>query len=78
MHDELVERLYRLVLRRDPDPEAREQALRRLADGTLSEAGLLAGLVASDEFARVRALDDGIALASRSRTRPALPEPPSA
>jgi hypothetical protein len=69
VHDELVERLYRLVLRRDPDPEAREQALRRLADGTLSEAGLLAGLVASDEFACVRALDDGIALASRARMR---------
>lgn len=67
--EELVERLYRLALRREPDAEAWAEALGRLAEGTLSPAGLLAELVASDEFARVRAIDDGVALARRARTR---------
>ncbi len=67
MDEEAVARLYRLVLRREPDPEARAAIAARLGKGTLSEAGLLAELVASDEFARVRALDDGIALATQAR-----------
>jgi SAM-dependent methyltransferase len=67
MTETLVDELYRLVLRREPDPEARRQAAARLADGTLSRAGLLADLVASPEFTRVRALEDGVALARRAR-----------
>jgi SAM-dependent methyltransferase len=65
--EEPVDELYRLVLRREPDAEARRDAAARLAAGTLSRAGLLAELVASPEFARVRALEDGIALARRAR-----------
>jgi SAM-dependent methyltransferase len=62
-----IDELYRLALRREPDPEARAEAAARLAEGALSRAGLLAELVASAEFARLRALDDGIALARRAR-----------
>src|SRR6266508_815707 len=64
MTETLVDELYRLVLRREPDPEARRQAAARLADGTLSRAGLLADLVASPEFTRVRALEDGVVCVS--------------
>jgi len=67
MTEGLVDDLYRFVLRREPDPEARRQAAARLDEGTLSRAGLLAELVASPEFARVRALEDGIALARGAR-----------
>ena len=67
MSETLVDELYRLVLRREPDPDARREAAVRLAEGTLSRAGLLAELVASAEFTRVRALEDGVALARRAR-----------
>jgi SAM-dependent methyltransferase len=65
--EDFVRGLYRMGLRRDPEPEALERALVRLADGTLSRATLLAELTASEEFARVRALDDGIAFAAWAR-----------
>ena len=65
--DAFVERAYRLILRRDPDAPGRDRALAALADGTLSRATLLAELASSDEFTRVRALDDGIALARSAR-----------
>jgi SAM-dependent methyltransferase len=65
--DELTRRLYRLALRRDPEPEALERAVRRLSDGTLSRAALLDELVSSAEFERVRALDDGVAFAAWAR-----------
>jgi SAM-dependent methyltransferase len=68
-----VEELYRLILRRAPDPEAAARAGERMAAGTLSRAGLIAELVASEEFARVRALEDGIALARRERAAGARP-----
>jgi SAM-dependent methyltransferase len=45
------------------------EATRRLAEGTLSRASLLRDVVADEEFERVRALDDGVALATRSRLR---------
>jgi SAM-dependent methyltransferase len=67
MTEALVDELYRLALRREPDPDARREAAARLADGSLSRAGLLAELVASPEFTRVRALEDGVALARRAR-----------
>jgi SAM-dependent methyltransferase len=67
VREALVDELYRLVLRREPDPDARREAAARLAAGTLSRAALLAELVASPEFTRVRALEDGIALARRAR-----------
>jgi SAM-dependent methyltransferase len=67
MDEESVARLYRLALRREPDAEALAAARSRIDAGTLSSSGLLAELVESDEFARVRAIDDGIALATRAR-----------
>ena len=67
--EEFVDGLFGFVLRRDPDPEARERALAKLAEGTLSRATLLEELVGSDEFQRVRVLDDAVALARGARGR---------
>jgi SAM-dependent methyltransferase len=60
--EEYVDRVFLQVLRRPPDPEARERALEKLAAGTLSRATLVHELVSSDEFTRVRELDDAVAL----------------
>ena len=62
-----VRALYRLALRREPEPEALAEAARRLEEGTHSRASLLRDLVASEEFQRVRALDDGVAFATWAR-----------
>ena len=62
-----VRGLYLLALRREPEPEALVEAARRLEDGTLSRASLLRDVVSSEEFVRVRALDDGVAFASWAR-----------
>jgi SAM-dependent methyltransferase len=64
-----VEHAYLLVLRRKPEPEARERAVVRLGDGSLSRATLLHELATSDELDRVRQLDDAVArgLAARER-----------
>src|SRR5207245_5511372 len=67
---EFVERAWRLVVRRPVEPEAREQALAKLRDGTLSRAGLLRQLVTSEEFDRVALLDGAVALAAAARARP--------
>ena len=64
---ELVRRLYRLALRRDPDADALARAVAKLEDGTLSRATLLQELVASEEFRRVRLLDDAVAFAAWAR-----------
>jgi SAM-dependent methyltransferase len=69
----LTRRLYRLVLRRDPEPEALARAVRRLGDGTLSRAALLDELVSSAEFERVRALDDGVSFAAWARAEKERP-----
>src|SRR5438034_8469243 len=53
--EEFVRRAYRLVLRRDPEPAAFGR--------DVSRATLLAELVASEEFAELRALDDAVARA---------------
>jgi SAM-dependent methyltransferase len=71
--DEFVDRAFALVLRRDPEPEARERALAKLAEGTLSRATLLHELAGAEEFERVRLLDDGIAFARGARGRGARP-----
>lgn len=67
-----VDFAFRLVLRRPPDAEARERALTKLADGTISRATLLHELTSAPEFRRVRELDDAVALglAARSRGEP--------
>ena len=70
-----VDAAFGLVLRRPPDAEARERALTKLAEGTLSRATLLQELVTREEFERVRQLDDVVAFArgARERGRAAAP-----
>ena len=65
--DEFVDRAYGFLVRRPPDAAGRQRALESLAEGRLSRATLIAELAGSDEFARVRALDDAVALAVRAR-----------
>ena len=67
--EEFVERMWRLALRRAPDPDARTRALAKLRDGTLSRSGLLRELTASEEFDRVELLDSGVAFAAGERAR---------
>jgi SAM-dependent methyltransferase len=57
--EEFVRRAYRFVLRRDPEPAALERRAPR--------AALLRELVASEEFARLEALDHAIAAAGDGR-----------
>jgi len=68
--EEFVERAWRLVVRRAPEPAARDAALAKLRDGTLSRAGLLRELTASEEFERVALLDGALAFAAAERARP--------
>jgi SAM-dependent methyltransferase len=65
-----VERAWRLVVRREPEPEGRERALEKLRNGTLSRAGLLRELTAGYEFGRIVLLDDAIAFARGERAKP--------
>src|SRR5262245_37915321 len=67
--DEFVEEAFRRVLRRPPDKEARQRALARLEDGTLSRAAFLHELVTAPEARRVRELDDAVALGLGARSR---------
>jgi SAM-dependent methyltransferase len=64
-----VEAIFGLVLRRPADLEARERALAKLAEGTLSRATLVYELALSVEFARVQELDDAVALGLGARER---------
>jgi SAM-dependent methyltransferase len=64
---DFVRSLYRLALRREPEPAVLAEATRRLSAGTLSRASLLRDVVANDEFERVLALDDAVAFASWAR-----------
>ena len=73
--DEFVERAYLTLLRRPVDDEARARARARLADGTLSRAAILAELTGSDEFARIRVLDNAIATALAHGPQRALTAP---
>lgn len=71
--DEFAALAFKLALRREPEPEARERLLAKLGDRTLSRASLLQELVGSDEFERVRTFDDAVAhgeWAWRRRERP--------
>lgn len=68
--EEFVDRAWRLVVRRSPEPEARSAALAKLADGTISRAGVLQQLTSSDEFGRVALLDGALAFAAAERARP--------
>jgi Domain of unknown function (DUF4214)/Methyltransferase domain len=66
-HEEFVRRLYRLCLHREPEPDALQHAVTKLAEGTLSRASLIRDVVASDEFEAVRVLDDAVAFAAWAR-----------
>jgi SAM-dependent methyltransferase len=68
-----VDGVFGFALRREPDGEARERALAKLAEGTLSRATLLHELVTSEEFERIRLLDDAVAFARGARERGARP-----
>jgi SAM-dependent methyltransferase len=67
--EEFVDRAFALVLRRRADVEARERALEKLAQGTLSRATLVHELASSIEFVRVRERDDAVALGLGARAR---------
>ena len=71
--EEFVVEAFRVLLRRPPDEQAKADALASLRSQSLSRASLLADLAASDEFWRLRALDDG---ASRAAAARALRERP--
>ena len=64
--EDFVDAVFALVLRRDAEPDARERALAKLKEGTLSRATLVHELAAAPEFERIRLLDDGIAFGPRS------------
>jgi SAM-dependent methyltransferase len=65
--EEFVTRAFLLVLRRAPDEQAKADAIASLRSRSLSRASLLADLAASDEFWRLRALDDGATRAAAAR-----------
>ena len=66
---DFVEQAWRLVLRRDPDPEAVE----RVERGDVSRARLVREMVESREFELVELLDDGLARARFERARSGRP-----
>jgi len=70
--EQFAERLWRLVLRREIEPDVRDETVRRLADG-VSRATLVHELVTSPEFERVRMLDDAVAWAAAQRRAGARP-----
>jgi len=74
--DEFVERAYLTLLRRPVDDKALARARTRLADGTLSREAILAELTGSEEFARLRAVDDAIAAALAGGPQRGLTAPP--
>jgi SAM-dependent methyltransferase len=67
--DDFVERAWRLVLRRDPDPEA----VGRVERGDVSRARLIREMVESREFELVELLDDSLARARSERERSGRP-----
>jgi O-antigen chain-terminating methyltransferase len=67
--DEFVERVWRLILRRAVEPEARAYAVSRLASGELSRSGLIRELTSSKEFGAVALLDDAVAWARAERDK---------
>jgi SAM-dependent methyltransferase len=67
--EDFVDAAFALVLRREPDEDARQRALAKLREGTLSRATLLHELAGAPEFERIRLLDDAIAFARGARER---------
>src|SRR5436305_824446 len=52
--EEFVDRVWRLAVRRPPEPDARDRALAKLRDGTLSPAGPLRELGSTAEVEAAR------------------------
>jgi len=67
-----VEALWLSVLRRPIEPEERQATAARL-DAGMSRAALLQELATSDEYERVRVLDDAVAWAAAQRRAAARP-----
>jgi O-antigen chain-terminating methyltransferase len=65
--EEFVERAFRLLLRRPPDSEARANALESIRNHELSRQTLLSELARSDEFRRLRVLDDAVVRGAAAR-----------
>jgi SAM-dependent methyltransferase len=68
-NEEFVDAAFALILRRPADVDARERALAKLREGTLSRATLLHELAGAPEVERVRQLDDVVAVARGARER---------
>jgi len=64
---EYVERIYRLVLRRDALPGDLDRCVAALERGALSRSTLIHELTSSEEFTQARALDDAVARAREAR-----------
>jgi SAM-dependent methyltransferase len=60
---DFVDAIFALFLRRSPEPHVRDELAGRLCEGTLSRAALIRDLASSDEFVRVREIDDAVAAA---------------
>ena len=67
--EDFVDAAFALILRRPADADARERALAKLREGTLSRATLLHELATAPEAERVRQLDDIVAFARGARDR---------
>jgi SAM-dependent methyltransferase len=67
--EEFVDASFALILRRPADAGARERALAKLREGTLSRATLIHELATAPELERVRQLDDVVAFARGARER---------
>jgi SAM-dependent methyltransferase len=79
--EDFVDAAFALILRRPADADARERAVAKLREGTLSRATLLHELATAPEVERVRQLDDVVAFARGARDRGERPRhlqaPPS-
>jgi hypothetical protein len=64
---EFVESVWRPVLRREPEPAARDRVIAKLADGSLARSRVLPELVTDGEFERVLLFDDAPAFAAGAR-----------
>src|SRR4051794_16991817 len=65
--EEFLAQAWRVVLQREPEEGGRAEGWERLRRGRISRASYVAELVADAPFARVRALDDGVAYARLHR-----------
>jgi SAM-dependent methyltransferase len=67
--ENFVERAYGLLLRRPPDPAARENMTADLRRREISRARALSDIVESEEFRRLLQLDDAVAAGEKARLR---------